>query len=62
MRDADDASLRRPRMRPERAIEMLSGPMDVLDPSNTDGMVHNLVERVLAHSGPGMPMARGPET
>jgi AcrR family transcriptional regulator len=30
MRDADDASLRRPRMTPERAIEMLTGAMDVL--------------------------------
>jgi hypothetical protein len=34
----------------------------VLDPSTTDDLVHNLIERVLAHSGRGMPMARGPET
>ena len=30
MRDTDDPSLRRPRMSPERAIEMLSAAMDVL--------------------------------
>jgi hypothetical protein len=34
----------------------------VLDPSTTDGLVHNLVERVLAHSGPGMPTARPQDT
>jgi 2-polyprenyl-6-methoxyphenol hydroxylase-like FAD-dependent oxidoreductase len=33
----------------------------VLDPSTTDGLVGNLVERVLGHSGPGMPTARRPE-
>jgi hypothetical protein len=33
----------------------------VLDPSTTDGLVGNLVERVLAHSGPGTPTARRPE-
>jgi len=34
----------------------------VPDPSTTDGLVCNLVERVLAHSEPGMPTARRPET
>jgi 2-polyprenyl-6-methoxyphenol hydroxylase-like FAD-dependent oxidoreductase len=34
----------------------------VLDPSTTDGLVCNLVERVLGHSGPGMPTARRPKT
>jgi flavoprotein hydroxylase len=34
----------------------------VLDPSTTDGLVCNLIERVLAHSGPRMPTARRPET
>jgi hypothetical protein len=31
----------------------------VVDPSDTDGLVHNLVDRVL--SSPGMPTARRPE-
>jgi 2-polyprenyl-6-methoxyphenol hydroxylase-like FAD-dependent oxidoreductase len=34
----------------------------VLDPSTTDGLVGNLVERVLANSSRGMPTARRPET
>jgi hypothetical protein len=34
----------------------------VLDPSTTDGLVHNLVEHVLAQSRPGMQRARQPET
>ena len=34
----------------------------VVDPSTTDGLVHNLVERVRAHSSPGMSTARRPET
>jgi 2-polyprenyl-6-methoxyphenol hydroxylase-like FAD-dependent oxidoreductase len=33
----------------------------VLDPSTTDGLVHNLVERVLAQSGLGIATARRPE-
>jgi AcrR family transcriptional regulator len=43
MRDADDASLRRPRMTPERAIEMLTGAMDVLREAGYEDLSMDLV-------------------
>jgi AcrR family transcriptional regulator len=43
MRDTDDASIRRPRMTPERAVEMLSAAMDVLREVGYENLSMDLV-------------------